>query len=133
MFVMLLLTCAPSGGAAPALCRRPAALMGTCVSSHRKPLDLCTSQAAPRSAAAIPELHGSSDTALPAGHDLKVISHQYPCEPLQYLREGLRLPFAQGIKMLQEAGYEVRPADTLSCLCQGVACLLPHSRSSLWG
>eukprot|EP00891_Asterochloris_glomerata_P001357 jgi/Astpho2/1357/Aster-06218 len=40
------------------------------------------------------------------GHDLKVISHQYPCEPLQYLREGLRLPFAQGIKMLQEAGYE---------------------------
>ena len=52
---------------------------------------------------------------LPAGHDLTVISQQYPCEPLQYLREGLRLPFAEGIKMLQEAGYEVRPAGSQFC------------------
>ena len=109
--------------------------MGTCVSIHRNPLELSTCQAALKYAAAIPQLHNfvQSETALRAGHELKVISHQYPCEPLQYLREGLRLPFAEGIKMLQEAGYEVRPVGSPSCTCQALACLLSLSHGSLRG
>lgn len=42
-----------------------------------------------------------------AENDLAVIGQQYPFEPLEYQRENLRLPFAEGIKMLQEAGFEV--------------------------
>lgn len=42
-----------------------------------------------------------------AENDLTVIGQQYPFEPLEYQRENLRLPFAEGIKMLQDAGFEV--------------------------
>ena len=42
-----------------------------------------------------------------AENDLAVIGQQFPFEPLEYQRENLRLPFAEGIKMLQEAGFEV--------------------------
>ena len=40
--------------------------------------------------------------------ELGVISEQYPFEPLQYLPQTLRLTFAEGIQMLQEAGHPVR-------------------------
>ena len=46
--------------------------------------------------------------------ELKTVSQQYPFEPLEYLRGGLRLEFPEGIKMLQEAGYDVDPHDDLS-------------------
>ena len=39
--------------------------------------------------------------------ELGVISEQYPFEPLQYLPQTLRLTFAEGIQMLQEAGHPV--------------------------
>mmetsp|Transcript_40951 Transcript_40951/g.97313 ORF Transcript_40951/g.97313 Transcript_40951/m.97313 type:complete len:550 (-) Transcript_40951:119-1768(-) len=48
------------------------------------------------------------------GEQLKVVAQQYPFEPLQYLRKTLRLTFAEGVQMLQEAGYEVDPMDDLS-------------------
>ena len=35
-----------------------------------------------------------------------MINQQHPFEPLQYLPTTLRLPFAEGIRMLHEAGYE---------------------------
>lgn len=47
-------------------------------------------------------------------NDLAVIGQQYPFEPLEYQRENLRLPFAEGIKMLQEAGWEADPMGDLS-------------------
>ena len=42
-----------------------------------------------------------------AGKDLGTIAHQFPFEPLQYQATNLRLPFQEGIKMLQEAGWDV--------------------------
>ena len=46
---------------------------------------------------------------------LKVVSQQYPYEPLKYLRPTLRLEFPEGIKMLQDAGVEdVDPLGDLS-------------------
>ena len=33
-------------------------------------------------------------------HELKVISQQYPFEPLKYLRPGLRITFQEGITLL---------------------------------
>ena len=41
------------------------------------------------------------------GKDLEMIGQQFPFEPLQYQQQNLRLPFQEGIKMLQEAGYDV--------------------------
>lgn len=41
------------------------------------------------------------------GKDLELIGQQFPFEPLQYQQKNLRLPFEDGIKMLQEAGYDV--------------------------
>lgn len=41
------------------------------------------------------------------GKDLELIGQQYPFEPLQFQQQNLRLPFEDGIKMLQEAGYDV--------------------------
>jgi len=41
--------------------------------------------------------------------EISVVNNQHPFEPLQYLRPTLRLEFAEGIKMLQEAGEEVDP------------------------
>ena len=44
-------------------------------------------------------------------HELAVINEQFPYEPLKFLEKTLRLTFAEGIQMLQEAGYDV------SCRC----------------
>ena len=40
--------------------------------------------------------------------ELAVIGEQFPFEPLQFLPRTLRLEFAEGIAMLQAAGYDVR-------------------------
>lgn len=40
---------------------------------------------------------------------LEAINEQYPFEPLQYLRQTLRLTFAEGVAILKEAGIEVDP------------------------
>lgn len=53
--------------------------------------------------------------AAAAGKELKIIGEQYPFEPLQYLRKTLKLTFAEGIKMLQDADYDVRPYGSLAC------------------
>lgn len=53
------------------------------------------------------------------GKDLELIGQQYPFEPLQFQQQNLRLPFEDGIKMLQEAGYDVscwaNPEHLLLC------------------
>ena len=41
--------------------------------------------------------------------EIETVNKQHPFEPLQYLRPSLRLEFAEGVKMLQEAGVEVDP------------------------
>ena len=41
--------------------------------------------------------------------EIGVVGTQYPFEPLQYCRPSLRLTFAEGVKMLQDAGVEVDP------------------------
>jgi len=46
--------------------------------------------------------------------ELNVIRQQYPFEPLQYLPKTLRITFAEGIKMLQDAGHEVDPLEDLN-------------------
>ncbi len=50
-----------------------------------------------------------------AGKDLATIGQQFPFEPLEYQQTNLRLPFEEGIKMLQEAGYDV--SDPAACTC----------------
>jgi len=44
-------------------------------------------------------------------HELKVISQQYPFEPLQYTRPTLRITFQEGIQMLHDAGITDAPFD----------------------
>ena len=46
--------------------------------------------------------------------ELGVISQQYPVEPLKYLPKTLRITFAEGIKMLHDAGHDVPPLDDLN-------------------
>lgn len=46
--------------------------------------------------------------------ELEKIKEQYPFEPLRYHEKTLKLEFAEGIKMLQEAGYDVDPFGDLS-------------------
>lgn len=46
--------------------------------------------------------------------ELAVIGEQYPYEPLKFLPKSLRLTFAEGIQMLQEAGYDVDPFGDLN-------------------
>ncbi|KAI3429721.1 hypothetical protein D9Q98_010037 [Chlorella vulgaris] len=46
--------------------------------------------------------------------ELAVISEQYPFEPLKFLPKSLRLTFAEGIEMLQAAGYDVDPLGDLN-------------------
>lgn len=46
--------------------------------------------------------------------ELAVIGEQYPFEPLQYLPQTLRITFAEGIQMLQDAGVEVEPLEDLN-------------------
>lgn len=41
--------------------------------------------------------------------ELAVIGEQYPFKPLKFLKKSLRLTFAEGIQMLQEAGHDVDP------------------------
>ena len=48
------------------------------------------------------------------GTELSVINEQYPFEPLEYLPETLRITFAEGIKMLQDAGHDVDPFEDLN-------------------
>jgi hypothetical protein len=51
---------------------------------------------------------------LDAAKELAAISAQYPFTPLKWLPETLRLTFAEGIQMLNDAGYEVWCRDTIS-------------------
>lgn len=46
--------------------------------------------------------------------ELAVVGEQYPFEPLVFLPKTLRLTFAEGIQMLQEAGYDVDPLGDLN-------------------
>eukprot|EP00884_Botryococcus_braunii_P011149 jgi/Botrbrau1/20034/Bobra.200_1s0039.1 len=39
--------------------------------------------------------------------ELAVINEVYPFKPLEYLTEGCRIPFAEGIQMLKDAGFDV--------------------------
>ena len=47
--------------------------------------------------------------------ELDVIGEQFPFQPLKFLPKSLRLEFAEGIQMLQEAGYDVSCASGSSC------------------
>ena len=42
-----------------------------------------------------------------AGSEIATIAEQFPVQPLQYLPKTLRIPFEEGMTMLQEAGFEV--------------------------
>ncbi|KAL6786068.1 TSD2 [Auxenochlorella protothecoides x Auxenochlorella symbiontica] len=46
--------------------------------------------------------------------ELTTINSQYPFAPLKFLPKAPRLEFAEGIKMLQEAGYDVDPFGDLN-------------------
>ena len=61
--------------------------------------------------------------------ELSTIAEQFPVQPLQYLPKTLRLSFQEGMKLLQEAGFEVRVdlADTHLKISQDVTYLLYHS------
>lgn len=48
-----------------------------------------------------------------AAKDLRVINEQYPFTPLEFLPKTLRLPFEEGIAMLQADGLDV---CLLACL-----------------
>ena len=46
--------------------------------------------------------------------ELSTINQQFPFEPLKYLPKTLRITFAEGIQMLQEAGHDVDPFEDLN-------------------
>ena len=46
--------------------------------------------------------------------EISAIQRQYPFEDFQYLEKTLVLEFAQGIKMLREAGIEIGDFDDLT-------------------
>lgn len=46
--------------------------------------------------------------------ELEAISEQYPFEPLQFLPKMLRITFAEGTKMLNDAGHKALPEDDLN-------------------
>ncbi|CAL4959616.1 unnamed protein product [Urochloa decumbens] len=46
--------------------------------------------------------------------ELDMINKQFPCEPLKYHKETLKLRYAEGIEMLKESGFEIEPCDDLS-------------------
>ncbi|GBG75109.1 hypothetical protein CBR_g19622 [Chara braunii] len=46
--------------------------------------------------------------------ELDAVNQQFPFEPLQYLQDGCRLTFAEGVELLKEAGIEIDPFDDLS-------------------
>lgn len=45
--------------------------------------------------------------------ELEAINAQFSFEPLQYLRPSLRISFAEGVKLLQDAGFDASPEDDL--------------------
>ncbi|KAG5185330.1 aspartyl-tRNA synthetase [Tribonema minus] len=45
--------------------------------------------------------------------ELAAIGQQYPFEPLKYCRPTLRLSYYEGMKLLQDAGYDANPAEDL--------------------
>ena len=42
-----------------------------------------------------------------AGAELATMREQFPVEPLQFLPQTPRIAFAEGMRLLQEAGFEV--------------------------
>ena len=40
---------------------------------------------------------------------MAAVNRQFPAEPLQWLPETLRLPWEEGMRLLQEAGFQVCP------------------------
>ncbi|KAL4372182.1 hypothetical protein HN51_017268 [Arachis hypogaea] len=46
--------------------------------------------------------------------DLEAVAHQYPFEPLKYLRQTLRLTYEEGVQMLKDAGVEIEPFGDLN-------------------
>ncbi|XP_077993597.1 aspartate--tRNA ligase, cytoplasmic-like [Glandiceps talaboti] len=46
--------------------------------------------------------------------EIAIINKQYPSEPFKFLDPSLRLEYNEGIRMLQEAGYEIGYNDDLS-------------------
>ncbi|KAI3872285.1 hypothetical protein MKX03_021407 [Papaver bracteatum] len=46
--------------------------------------------------------------------ELEAIRKQYPFEPLKYRRKTLRLTYEEGVRMLKEAGFEVKPLGDLN-------------------
>jgi hypothetical protein len=60
-----------------------------------------------------PALQGLNERC---ARELAVISEQYPFEPLKFLPKSLRLTFAEGIEMLQAAGYDVSLDLCPACL-----------------
>lgn len=47
------------------------------------------------------------------GNELAAVNAQHPFEPLQFCRPSLRLSFVEGVKLLQEAGYDAKPDEDL--------------------
>ena len=81
-------------------------------------------------------LYNDSVWLFDAAADLAAIQEQFPVEPLKYLPKTLRLPFEEGMRLLQEAGFEVTcfPCDchrpsALICLTWG-AIFLELQRSA---
>lgn len=40
-------------------------------------------------------------------HELETVASQYPFEPFQFLQENPRIEFAEGVRLLREAGYDM--------------------------
>jgi aspartyl-tRNA synthetase len=57
------------------------------------------------------------------------VNQQYPAEPFKFCTPSLRLTFAEGIKMLQDAGVEVDPLGDLSTATERVLGKLVKVRS----
>merc|ERR1711988_1129878 len=47
------------------------------------------------------------------GKELSAINTQHPFEPLVYLKPSLRITFAEGVQMLNDAGYEQSPHEDI--------------------
>lgn len=46
-------------------------------------------------------------------NELAAVNAQHPFEPLQFCRPSLRLSFAEGVQLLQAAGYDAKPDEDL--------------------
>ncbi len=58
-------------------------------------------------------IHIFDNLPLRYGSELAAINAQHPFEPLQFCRPSLRLSFAEGVKLLQEAGYDAKADEDL--------------------